>query len=252
LTEVKKVHDEHRPTGRERILVALDVASLAQAEEIVLDLRYEVGGFKVGLELLTSEGSTNVVRTLTTLGCRLFYDGKFNDIPNTIAGATRALRAQGVWMFNVHASSGPEALRLCAAEKGDSIGIVVTVLTSLDERGSRAVFGAESKAKVVEFARWAAEAGMDGVVCSAREVQSIRKCPETSGLITVVPGIRPAWSDARDQARIMSPMEAVESGADYLVLGRPVLNPPRTIGSRRSAVNMVLEEIGKAESRTMV
>lgn len=241
-----------RPTGKDRLLVALDVPSLFEARAIAEELRNEVGGFKVGLELLTSEGSRTVVTALANLGCRLFYDGKFNDIPNTVAGATAALRRQGVWMFNVHGSSGLEALRSCAASKGDALGIVVTVLTSLNERDAESVFGSVLVPKVLQFSRWAVEAGMDGVVCSAQELEFIRNCKETRDLLAVVPGIRPAWASVGDQARVMSPSEAVGLGADYLVVGRPVVKPPDTVANRTAAARLIVEEIEQAEKGFIV
>lgn len=229
--------------AHERILVALDVPSLSQAQQIVEELRGKVGGFKVGLELLTAEGSRRVVEGLAPYGCRIFYDGKFDDIPNTLAGATKAVAALGVWMFNVHASVGRDGLRACVDHKGSSLTVAVTVLTSLQGKDTAQLFGGSPRTKVMQFARLAASVGMDGVVCSPRELSLIRKDPKTRRLMTVVPGVRPAWAAVGDQARIMTPAKAIAAGADYLVIGRPILKPPSSIGDRSAAVHEITKEI---------
>ena len=242
---------ESTSDAHNRILVALDVSSLSQAQAIVKKLRGKVGGFKVGLELLTAEGSRRVVDGLAPYGCRLFYDGKFDDIPNTLAGATRAVAAFGVWMFNVHASVGRHGLKACVDNKGSALAVAVTVLTSLKGKDTAQVFGSTPRMKVLQFARLAASVGMDGVVCSPRELSLIRRDPKTRHLMTIVPGVRPAWAALGDQARVMTPGKAIAAGADYLVIGRPILKPPSSIGTPAAAVREITKEIqavlGKAQ-----
>ena len=231
--------------ARKRLIVALDVPSLAEATALVRELAPYVGAFKVGLELLTAEGSPAVVHALHALDAHLFYDGKFDDIPNTVAGAARAVSALNVWMFNVHASAGAGALAAAVANKGQSLVLAVTVLTSLTDQASRRIFGAPTDAKVLQFARMATEAGADGVVCSARELEILRAAPDLDSLATVVPGIRPTWAVAGDQARVMAPREAIVAGASAIVVGRPVLHPPAGI-SRVEAAALIVEEIQMA------
>jgi len=232
-----------RPVGKERIIVALDVPSLTEARDVVQEIREEVGAFKVGLELLTAEGSRRVVEGLADLGCRVFYDGKFNDIPNTIAGAARALSKLGVWMFDVHASSGLESLRACSENRGPALAVAVTVLTSFSSGGAQDVFGSTIETKVLRLATMAAREQLDGVVCSAQELPILKGSVETRDLLTVVPGIRPRWAETGDQRRVMTPGDAVRDGADYLVIGRPILKPPTSIPSRKAAAAMIRAEI---------
>lgn len=156
--------------AREKIIVALDVDSLDRALELVEELHPYVGYFKVGLELLTSEGAPKVVRAIKEAGGKIFYDGKFKDIPNTVAGASKAVARLGVDMFNVHASGGVEMMKAAVDNKGESKVLAVTVLTSLSEEDIHSIYGASSKSKVIEFACWAKIVGVDGLICSPQEL----------------------------------------------------------------------------------
>ena len=121
--------------------------------------------------------------------------------------------------------------------------LAVTVLTSLGEYDTYLIFGAPSKAKVLQFARDAKIAGCDGIICSPQELEFLGNYPELRGLLKVVPGIRPKWSVTGDQKRIMTPSDAIKAGADYLVIGRPITNPPKEVGSSVEAVKRIIEEI---------
>jgi len=236
----------HRPDDqRSRIIVALDVRLISDAIKIAEELAGEVGGFKIGLELLTSEGAPRVVSALSQLGVRIFYDGKFNDIPNTVGAATKAVADLGVWMLDVHASSGIDALRACVHNKASALAVAVTVLTSLGDDRVADIFGAPPSVKVLRFARLAVEAGMDGVVCSPHELLALKEHREVRDLLTVVPGVRPSWAAAGDQARVMTPSDAVRQGADYIVVGRPILAPPPTIGNRKEAASRIREDLAE-------
>jgi orotidine-5'-phosphate decarboxylase len=231
--------------ARDRLIVALDVATLDEAAALVRELHEHVGCFKVGLELLTAAGGAQVVELIHAQGGRLFYDAKFSDIPNTVAGAARGAAARGVWMFSVHASCGRAALTEAVANRGSSLVLAVTVLTSLDDAASAQIFGAPAREKVLQLAQLAAESGVQGIVCSPHELALLRASPALAPLPAVVPGIRPAWAAAGDQARIMTPQQAIAAGASAVVVGRPVTRPPDQI-SRAEAARRIIAEIAAA------
>lgn len=232
--------------AKDRIIVALDVSDKDEAEELVEILSSHVGCFKVGLELLTAVGAPQVVELIHSLGGQVFFDGKFNDIPNTIGKASRVVSVMGVHMFNLHASAGIEAMMAAVANKGDSKVFGVTVLTSLEENNANLIFGSPSKAKVLQFARYIKLAGCDGVICSPHEIELLRNQKELEGLSIVTPGVRPKWASTDDQKRVMTPAEAIEAGATALVIGRPITSPPEEIGGPVEAVQRIAEEITSA------
>lgn len=228
---------------QDRIIVALDVRGLGEAKALVQELTPHVGCFKVGLQLLTSVGAPKVVEFLHGLGGKVFLDGKFNDIPNTVGEAAQAASALGVAMFNVHASAGIEAMMAAVRNKGASQVLAVTVLTSLDEDNTSSIFGAPVKAKVLQLARDAKIAGVDGIICSPQELEFLGKRRELDGLLRVMPGIRPEWAAAGDQKRVMTPGDAIIAGATALVIGRPITRPPKEIGKPADAARRIAEEI---------
>ena len=215
------------------ILVALDVGSTAQALAAAHTVRGHVGGLKIGKQLFTSEGPT-LVRELAARGDRVFLDLKFHDIPNTVAGAVAAATALGVWMINVHASGGlammqaaRRAAEQAARQDQRPLVIAVTVLTSMDETALASVGVSRSVAEQVgALAAMAQDAGLDGVVASPHEIGVIRaRCGADFQIVT--PGIRSGPAIAGDdQARTLSAAEAMAAGANYLVIGRPILNAP--------------------------
>ena len=231
---------------KDRIIVALDVSSLDKAKSLVESLAPHVGCFKVGLELLTAVGAPKVVEFVHSLGGQIFYDGKFDDIPNTIGGATKAVAGMNVKMFNIHASAGIEAMMSAVANKGQSFVLAVTVLTSLEENNAHLIFGNPSKAKVLQLARDAKLAGCDGIICSPQELELLGKQKELGSLMKITPGVRPEWASAGDQKRIMTPAEAIKAGATALVIGRPITNPPSEVGTPVDAVKKISEEISTA------
>lgn len=228
---------------KDRIIVALDVDSLDKVKLLVESLAPYVGCFKVGLELLTAVGASKVIEFIHSLDGQVFYDGKFDDIPNTVGGAAKAVAELNVKMFNVHASAGIEAMMAAVANKGQSLVLAVTVLTSLEENNAHLIFGAPSKAKVLQLARDAKLAGCDGIICSPQELELLSKQKELDSLLKVTPGVRPGWAATGDQKRIMTPAEAIKAGATALVIGRSITKPPAEVGTSVDAVKLVLEEI---------
>ena len=213
------------------ILVALDVDSAARAIELANALRGSVGGFKIGKQLYTAEGPA-MVRELTAKCDRVFLDLKFHDIPNTVAGAVQSSIATGAWMVNVHASGGSammkaaaESARMTAAalDRPRPLVIAVTVLTSMNDQALQEIgVGRSMIDQVVHLAKLAQSSGLDGVVASPQEVTAIRRaCGPDFQIVT--PGIRPADQQGKDdQARTLTPAEAMTAGASFLVIGRPI------------------------------
>lgn len=208
------------------IFAALDTPDLPRALEIAKSIRPHVGGLKVGLEFITALGP-DAVRQIVATGSPVFADTKFHDIPNTVAGASRVIAALGISIFNIHASGG-EAMMRAAKDAAASVNpnvklIAVTVLTSLEDSDLDAV-GQKKPARdqVLRLAELTKKSGLDGVVCSAHEIEPIRKAIGPDFML-VVPGIRPAGADLADQKRVMTPSDALKKGADILVIGRPIV-----------------------------
>jgi orotidine-5'-phosphate decarboxylase len=233
-----------RGSMRERLIAALDIDSLDQAQELVRLLAGDVGMFKIGKQLFTHAGP-QAVRLIQELGGEIFLDLKFHDIPNTVAKAAIEATRMGVRMFNVHASGSLEMMRLtvkevervCRQEKRRKpIMLAVTVLTSLNQDDLKRV-GVDGKVadQVVRLALLTKEAGMDGVVASPQEVGDIRDACGRHFVI-VTPGIRPADSKRNDQQRVMTPGDAVRAGVDYIVVGRPILEAEDRVAAARGIV----------------
>ena len=217
------------------ILVALDVESAEKAIDLANRLRGSVGGYKIGKQLFTAAGPA-MVRELTGRGDRVFLDLKFHDIPNTVAGAVQSAVATGAWMLNVHASGGSAMMKAAvaaAASAAAALGrakplvIGVTVLTSMTDAALQEI-GVQRPMldQVVHLAKLAKASGLDGVVASPHETRAIRDACGTEFQI-VTPGIRPADQQGKDdQARTLTPADAMAAGATYLVIGRPITGAP--------------------------
>lgn len=233
---------------RKRIIVALDVESGEQGLALVRELK-DALVFKVGLELFIAEGPP-LLREIQALGKSVFLDLKLHDIPNTVGEAVRMGVRHEAHMMTIHASGGYEMMAKAAdvarseSEKRRApkpLLLGVTILTSLknEELGSIGMI-ADTAAQVSRLAGLAKKAGMDGVVCSAQEIEIVRKDAGPEFLI-VTPGIRPAWAAAQDQKRIMTPAQAIAKGSDYLVVGRPITQAP----APQEAFLRIWEEIKK-------
>jgi orotidine-5'-phosphate decarboxylase len=232
----------------DRLVIALDVDSDEEALGLVADLKDSVGMFKVGHQLFTAYGP-DIVRRIIGMGGRVFLDLKYHDIPNTVAKASAEAAKLGVCIFNVHSLGGLDMMKAAAAAAKEAAGkhglpepivLAVTVLTSMDERGLRKELKITRslQREVAHLARMAQRAGMHGVVASPQEIKMLRRAVRGEFVI-LTPGVRPAWAAKDDQKRVMTPGEAVKTGADFIVVGRPVLKAQ----DRKAAVQKILEEM---------
>ncbi len=228
-------------TNADKIIVALDVATKKAALALVEQLRERISFFKIGLQLYTAEGP-GIVRVVLATGAKVFLDLKLHDIPNTVGRAVGSAGQLGVHMLTIHLCGGEEMIRAAvAARKTNLLILGVTALTSADEQTLRQVgISDEIHDHVLRLAKLGVEARIDGLVASAHEVKMLRAEFGTKTKL-VVPGIRPSWSEAGDQERVMTPREALGSGADFLVIGRPII----AHSSPREAIGKILDEIGR-------
>lgn len=232
-----------------RLIVALDVDSYKKAVRLIKTLSRYVKVFKVGSVLFTKCGP-KIIRHIHKRGAKVFLDLKFNDIPTTVSNAAVEATKLGVYMLNVHALSGKEAMKLTAEAVSKQakklhifkpILVAVTILTSLHEEDlSFLGIKGEIEELVSRLAKAAEESGLDGVVASAKETHMIKE-KFGDDFVVVTPGIRPKWaSEQADQKRIMTPKEAIKNGSDFIVIGRPIIKARKPV----KAVKEILKEIG--------
>jgi orotidine-5'-phosphate decarboxylase len=233
---------------KDRIVLALDLDSDREALAVADELAGSVGMFKVGHQLFTAYGP-DIVRRIIQKGGKVFLDLKYHDIPNTVAKASAEAVKLGVAIFNVHALGGADMMRAAAASAGETaeflgvpapLVLAVTVLTSMDEQGLRRELKISRSLprEVSHLARMAQRAGMGGVVASPQEIKLLRRAIKQP-FVVLTPGVRPLWAASDDQKRIMTPGQAVSAGADYIVVGRPVLKAK----DRSEAVEKIIAEI---------
>lgn len=241
----------NKNNAKDRLILALDVDTIEEARELVTELKDYVGIFKVGLQLFTSVGP-EIIKLIHDEGGRIFFDGKFHDIPNTVAKANANLVKHGVTFFNIHITGGSkmisssiklarETAKRYNLPKPTILG--VTLLTSFGQRTLTEELDVHRNIDeyVGKLARLAKDSGLDGVVASATDVPKIRKeCGED--FIILCPAIRPTWSVVNDQVRVVTPTDAIRAGVDYLVIGRPITSAK----DKASAAKLILDEIEEA------
>lgn len=243
--------------GKDRLIIALDVSDGGKALELTDMLAPYAGMFKVGMELYYSQGA-NIISEIKKRNGKVFLDLKLHDIPNTVYRAARALAVLGADIINVHAAGGSEMMRQTVAGVKEGVAasgaspplvIAVTVLTSMDQDAFNRQLGMPGKIidRVSAWALQAKEAGLDGVVASPLEIAAIRKaCGDDFAVVT--PGIRPWGSESGDQKRIMTPGLAINAGATYIVVGRPVTAADDPV----SAARKIAAEIDHAQGKGCV
>lgn len=227
--------------AKDRLIVGLDLPSVAEAEACVTETRGAVGAYKIGLELIYA-GGLDLARRLAEEGETVFLDAKLLDIDNTVANAVRSILSTGAAMLTLHAY--PKAIAAAAevARDRDLMILGVTVLTSMDDADlADAGYATGVRDLVAHRAERAVAAGADGLVCSALEVADLRS-RLGDDVVLVTPGIRPAGSATGDQKRVMTPADAIRAGSDYLVVARPVV----MADNRRAAAEAIVEEIASA------
>ncbi len=234
--------------AKEKLVLALDVNTLDEAKELVYDLKDYVGTFKIGLQLFTSQGP-EVIKLIHGEGGKIFFDGKFHDIPNTVAKASASLIQHGITFFNMHITGGSKMLTAAVKQSKETAKqcglpaptiLGVTILTSIGQRTLADELGIsiDLDEYVGKLAKLAKDSGLTGVVASAADVEKIRKtCGDDFTILC--PAIRPSWAVVNDQIRVVTPADAINKGVDYLVVGRPITEAD----NRKDAAKKIVEEI---------
>ncbi len=224
---------------KDKLIIALDVETPEKALELVRQLHSVAGMFKVGSQLFTSAGP-QIVKDIIALDAKVFLDLKFHDIPHQVAGAARAAAELGVSLFTIHASGGSEMMRRAVeavSDRSKTKVLAITVLTSIDERIlSEIGVTSTPRESVLRLVKLAEAAGVDGVVASPQELETIRQTVPNPGFLIVTPGIRPAASQSEDQKRVATPAAAIAAGASYLVVGRPITGAANPLAAAREIV----------------
>lgn len=232
-----------RIAPRERLIVALDLSSVGAAEAMVKRLGDAVSFYKIGYQLAYADG-LGYARTLADSGKQVFLDLKLHDIGNTVAEGVKSVSRLGASFLTVHAY--PQTMKAAVqAREGDLRILAVTVLTSYDDRDLAAAgYVAGVRATAAERAKNALEIGVDGLICSPEEAANLRAIVGAEMLL-VTPGIRPAGAAAGDQKRVRTPAEAIAAGADYLVVGRPVI----AADDPKAAAEAIIAEVAQQQAK---
>ncbi len=226
----------------ERIILPLDgMNDLEEIKMVVNGLLGRVGPFKLGLETISDDLAHEVADHIVEAGGTVFLDGKFSDIPNTSRNATLKLlkrHPKGIWAVNVHGNSGRKSIAATVESRGVANVLGVTVLTSMDEEDTQAIYGCDPQTAVLRLAKLLVENGVQGLICAPGEVALLRQ-EFGDELLLVTPGIRPLGADQQDQARAGTPLGAITAGSDFLVVGRPITQAE----DRQAAAAKIAEEI---------
>ena len=235
-----------------KLIIALDVETQGKALDLVKQLHSVAGMFKVGSQLFTAAGP-QIVRDILAHDSKVFLDLKFHDIPHQVAGAARSAAQLGVSLFTIHASGGSEMMRRAVdsvnevAAKGGtrSAVLAISVLTSIDATILNQIGVASTPTEsVMRLVKMAEASGVDGVVASPQEIETIRQTVSRPEFLVVTPGIRPAANEAGDQKRVATPSAAIAAGASYLVVGRPITGAPDPV----AAANEISSEMERGEA----
>jgi orotidine-5'-phosphate decarboxylase len=232
--------------AKDKIIVSLDVATVEASRGLIDQIGGQIGFFKVGSQLFTATGPA-IIDEIRASGSKIFLDLKFHDIPNTVRRAVESACALGVDMLTIHLSGGRSMCEAAVVGRGMTKTLIlgVTVLTSLnDESIAEVGFRTSVEDEVLLLADLAKHVGITGLIASPLELVAIRN-RFGSLFTTVIPGIRPHWSETRDQNRTMTPAEALNAGADYLVIGRPITAAPDPL----QAANRIIDELSSVPSR---
>lgn len=239
-------------TDNNKLIIALDVESPTKALDLVRELHTVAGMFKVGSQLFTASGP-QIVRDILALGSKVFLDLKFHDIPHQVAGAARSAAELGVSLFTVHASGGSEMMRRAVESVEEVAGksgvrskvLAISVLTSIDATIlSQIGVTSTPEESVMRLVRLAESSGVDGVVASPNEIETIRHAVPNTNFLIVTPGIRPATASTGDQKRVATPQAAIAAGASYLVVGRPITRAPDPL----AATHEIIAEMERAQA----
>ena len=240
-------------SANERIILALDVNSLEETEKLVTELKDYVGYFKVGLQLFTACGFDSV-KLIKDLGGKVFFDGKFHDIPNTVAKASANLIKNGVDFFDVHIKGGSKMLKTTAKltketakrfDLNEPAIFGVTLLSSFGQRTLTEELSVNTNIEeyVEHLTQVAIDAGLDGIIAGAEETLKLKE-KFGDDLLVMCPAIRPTWSIVNDQIRVVTPSYAVKQGVDFMIVGRPVTDA----NNPKDAIYLILDEIDEAET----
>jgi len=234
--------------AKDKLIVALDVETPIKALDLVKELRSVARMFKVGSQLFTAAGP-QIVRDIIALDSKVFLDLKFHDIPHQVAGAARSAAELGVSLFTIHASGGSEMMQRAVdavAEVGNQTAVLaITVLTSIDANILAQIGVSSTPAEsVMRLVKLAEASGVNGVVASPQEIESIRGVIPNPNFLIVTPGIRPAQNESADQRRTATPAAAISAGASYLVVGRPITGATDPV----AAAQQIVAEMQGAES----
>ena len=244
--------------AKDKLIVALDVETPAKALDLVRELHDTAGMFKVGSQLFTLAGP-QIVKDIIALKAKVFLDLKFHDIPHQVAGAARSAAELGVSLFTIHASGGTEMMQRAVesvAEVAERTGgvrsrvLAISVLTSIDATIlSQIGVTTSPEESVLRLVRLAAGAGVDGIVASPQEIQTIRSTIPSPDFLIVTPGIRPAENESQreDQKRVATPQAAIASGASYLVVGRPITGATDPL----AAAQKIVAEMERGEGKEL-